>query len=223
MSTHIFREYDTALRQLQEMLLNMAALTRDNLEKAIKSLMEQDTDLAHAVIAADNDVDDLELKVDQLGLEILTRFHPVASDLRMVISSMKVSTNLERISDHAVGIAKRARKLQKGETPVEVQLIEPLYHKVYSLLRDAMEACSKHDASLGAELKNKDAEIDRLHKQLIKTYSTKLEEKTSSVESWLHLIFVSRALERIGDLSVNIGEDAVFMESARDIRHGNRS
>lgn len=222
MTNHIFRDYDTTLRQFQELLLTMAALTRQNLEHAIKALLLNDNDLAHEVIAADNDVDELERKVDHLGLEALLRFHPVATDLRMIIASMKISTSLERISDHAVGIAKRARKLNQLGAQAEAQWLEPLYSLAYSLLRDAMDSYTNHDPALGESLHEKDREIDRLHKHLTRSYSAKLEAHEGPPESWLHLIFVSRSLERIGDLSVNIGEETVFLESAKDIRHEHR-
>jgi phosphate transport system protein len=222
MPTHILRDYDTALRHLQELILTMAALTRQNLEHAVKALLNNDTDLAHEVIAADNDVDDLERNVDQMGMETLIRFHPVAADLRLIIASMKISTNLERISDHAVGIAKRARKLSALPPVLEAQWLEPLYSQAYSLLRDAMDSYTNHDPALGESLHAKDREIDRLHKQLTRSFSAKLEEHVGSSEAWLHLLFISRSLERIGDLSVNIGEEAVFLESAKDIRHENR-
>jgi phosphate transport system protein len=207
---------------LQELILTMAALTRQNLEHAVKALLNNDTDLAHEVIAADNDVDDLERNVDQMGMETLIRFHPVAADLRLIIASMKISTNLERISDHAVGIAKRARKLSALPPVLEAQWLEPLYSQAYSLLRDAMDSYTNHDPALGESLHAKDREIDRLHKQLTRSFSAKLEEHVGSSEAWLHLLFISRSLERIGDLSVNIGEEAVFLESAKDIRHENR-
>jgi phosphate transport system protein len=220
--SHIFSEYDQALRQFQEMILRMASLTRQNLEQAMKALLTADTDLAHAVIAADNDVDDLERRVDQAGMEALLRFHPVAMDLRLIIASMKISASLERISDHAVGIAKRARKLNLLPPQPEVQWIEPLYAMAYSLLRDAMDSYTQHDPGLGESLHFKDQEIDRMHKQLTRAFSAKLESHEGPAETWLHLIFVSRSLERIGDLSVNIGEETVFLESAKDIRHENR-
>jgi len=222
MSQHILRDYDTALRHLQELILTMAALTRQNLEHAVKALLLSDTDLAHAVIAADNDVDELERNVDQTGMESLIRFHPVAADLRLIIASMKISTSLERISDHAVGIAKRARKLAQLPPVAEAQWLEPLYSQAYSLLRDAMDSYTNHDPVLGESLHDKDREIDRLHKQLTRAFSAKLEEHAGSSEAWLHLIFISRSLERIGDLSVNIGEETVFLESAKDIRHEHR-
>jgi phosphate transport system protein len=219
MPTHILRDYDTALRHLQELILTMAATTRQNLEHAVKALLNHDTDLAHAVIAADDDVDVLERQVDQMGMESLIRFHPVAADLRLIIASMKISTNLERISDHAVGIAKRARKLNQLPQVAETQWLEPLYSLAYSLLRDAMDSYTNHDPVLGQSLHGKDEEIDRLHKQLTRAFSAKLETHEGPAEVWLHLIFVLRSLERIGDLSVNIGEETVFLESAKDIRH----
>lgn len=220
--THIFRDYDNAIRHLQEDLLTMAALTRQNLEQAMQALLGADTDLANTVIAADSDVDELERTVDRLGLEILVRFHPVATDLRLIIASMKISTNLERISDHAVGIAKRARKINHAQPLIESQWLEPLYLQAYGLLRDAMDSYTNHDPVLGQSLHDKDQELDRLHKQLTRTLSSQLETATGRSESWLHLIFIARSLERIGDLSVNIGEEAVFLESAIDIRHEHR-
>lgn len=216
---HLFRAYDHTHRRFQEMLLNMAALTRQNLENAIKALLRQDNDLANAVVAADDDIDDLERAVDHLGMEALLRIHPVATDLRMIISSMKISTNLERISDHAVGIAKRARKLNALPLQPDVQRIEPLYALAYSLLRDAMDSYTNHDPALGEALHGKDRDIDRLHKQLTRDFGAKLEAHEGPAEPWLHLIFVCRSLERIGDLAVNIGEETVFLESAKDIRH----
>jgi len=149
---HILRDYDHAIRHLQEDLLTMATLARQNLEQAMQALLRSDTDLANTVIAADSDVDDLERKVDQIGMEILVRFHPVATDLRLIIASMKISTNLERISDHAVGIAKRARKINTGQPMQEVQWLEPLYAQAYALLRDAMDSYTNHDPVLGQAL-----------------------------------------------------------------------
>ncbi|MEI6674719.1 MAG: phosphate signaling complex protein PhoU [Verrucomicrobiota bacterium] len=219
MPQHIYSDYDHAIRRLQEDLLTMATLARQNLEQAMQALLRADTDLANTVIAADSDVDELERKVDQIGMEILVRFHPVATDLRLIIASMKISTNLERISDHAVNIAKRARKINKGQPLPEVQWLEPLYAQTYALLRDALDSYTNHDPALGQALHAKDKELDRLHKQLARSLSSQLETANGRSDAWLHLIFIARSLERIGDLSVNIGEETVFLESAIDIRH----
>jgi phosphate transport system protein len=222
MPAHIFTEYDTALRAFRELILAMAAQARQNLENAMCALMTRDTELAAGVLAADNDVDELERKVDHHGMELLLRFHPVASDLRSVIAGMKISTNLERISDHAVNIAKRARKLNRVSPRPEAQQLEPLYSAAYGILRDAMDAYTRHDPALGSVLAEKDREVDRLHKALIKEFGARMDEREVEAEVWLHLIFVCRSLERVADLAVNIGEEAVFLESAKDIRHEQR-
>lgn len=220
MSTpHIFREFDKGMEALKADVLLMANLTRQNLERAMRSLLERDIDLARSVIADDVDVDDLECKIDQSGMDILVRFHPMASDLRLVITSMKMAHNLERISDHAVNIAKRSKKICKAAPMEEAAMTEPLYSLADKQLRDAVMAYTDANSELGESLKFRDRELDRLHKQMIALLSGRLEGSEGRSEDLLHLIFVARSIERIGDLAVNIGEDAVFLGEARDIRH----
>lgn len=222
-SQHILREFDMAIDALKAEVLSMAALTRQNLERAMRSLLQRDLDLARAVIADDSDVDDLERKIDAAGMEVLVRFHPMASDLRLVVTSMKMAHNLERISDHAVNIAKRAKKLCKTTAMEETALTEPLYTKADALLRDALLAYTDINIELAEGLKARDKELDRLHKQMVASLSGRLESSEGRAESLLHLIFVARSIERIGDLAVNIGEDAVFLGEARNIRHEHRN
>lgn len=197
----------------------MAAKARHNLERAIRALLERNIELANAVIADDDEVDDLERKIDQLGMEILVRFHPVATDLRLVVSSMKISMNLERISDHATNIAKRAKKISATHDLPDVALVEPLYTLADHLLRDAISAYSDHDAVLGASLHARDKELDRMHNAATATFGSRIEQAGGRSQDYLHLILVTRSLERVGDLATNIGEDAVFLEAARDLRH----
>lgn len=219
--THIFQEFDTAIANLKTQLQTMANLTKQNLERAVQALLSHDIDLSRTVIGEDTEVDELEMKVDHLGMEILLRFHPVASDLRFVITSMKAAHNLERISDHAVNIAKRAKKICKSENPIDSTIIEPLFTMANSLLHDAWRSYTEDSSAIGEHLHANDAELDKAHKQVIAQLSSQLETSGSNAENILHLIFVSRSLERIGDLAVNIGEDSVFMKEARDIRHQN--
>lgn len=216
---HIIRDFEQSIRKLRGEVVLMAGQTRLNLERAMAGLLERNADTCRAVIADDSDVDDSERTIDGLGMDIMVRFHPVATDLRLVISSMKVAANLERISDHAVNIAKRGKKMAaRSETP-EAKLMEPVYSAADALFRDAMAAFTDSDAGLGASLKERDRELDRLHKRVVENLSGMLEEGGEKTEDYLHLIFVARSLERIGDLSVNIGEDAVFLDAALDIRY----
>jgi len=221
-SQHIFRDFDKAIDALRADVLLMASLTRQNLERAMCSLLERNIDLARAVIADDSDVDDLERKIDQSGMEILARFHPMASDLRLVVTSMKMAHNLERISDHAVNIAKRSKKICKSSVLEEVGLAEPLYSMADGILRDSLMAYTDANAELGQSLKARDKELDRLQKQMVSALSRRLEDSNGRSENLLHLIFIAGSIERIGDLAVNMGEDAFFLGQARDIRHESR-
>ncbi|MES2995972.1 MAG: phosphate signaling complex protein PhoU [Verrucomicrobiota bacterium] len=221
-NSHIFHEFDTAIRGLKENVLSMAAATRQNLERAMRSLLERDIDLARMVIGDDTEVDEYEVRIDRLGMEILLRFHPVATDLRFVITSMKMSNNLERISDHAVNIAKRAKKICKSAESVELSIVEPIYNRAEALVRDAVISYTDSNCELARSLKNNDKELDREHKEIVALLSRRLETSGGNAENLLHLILVARSLERIGDLAVNIGEDAVFLGEAKDIRHESR-
>ena len=218
-SAHILRDFDQAISVLRGEVLAMAAKARHNLERAIRALLERNLELANAVIADDDEVDDLERRIDQLGMDILVRFHPVATDLRLVVSSMKISMNLERISDHATNIAKRSKKMNTSQELPDAVLIEPLYTLADHLLRDAISSYSDRDAVLGASLHKRDKELDRMHNEATATYGSRIEQANGRCQDYLHLILIVRSLERVGDLATNIGEDAVFLESARDLRH----
>lgn len=218
MQQHILKDFDAAMVALRSEVLTMASLSRLHLERAMQALFERNLDLANAVIADDNEVDELERRIDQLGMDVLVRFHPVATDLRLVVTAMKISMNLERISDHAVGISKRARKLCGSPELPDIRLIEPLYTLADQLLRDAISAFSDRNATLGESLQLRDKELDRLHREVTATFGARIEESGRS-EEYLHLILIVRSLERVGDMAANIGENAVFLDIAKDIRH----
>lgn len=219
---HIIREFDQAIRELGDMVAAMGAQARQNLQRAMQGLNKRDLDSCKAAIADDTEVDDAERSIDSRGMDILLRFHPVASDLRMVISSMKVAANIERISDHAVNIAKRAKKMVSRPEVRETRLIEPVFLLADELLLDGLTAFADRNSELGRELKERDKELDRTYKRVTATLSELLEEGGEQSESYLHLLFVVRSLERVGDLAVNIGEDAVFLDVAEDIRYARK-
>ncbi len=222
-SPHILRDFDTAIAALKGEVLNMAAKSRHNLERAVQALMDRNRELANSVIADDDDVDELERTIDRLGMDILVKYHPMATDLRLVVSSMKISSNLERISDHAVNIAKRAKKIMATPELSDVNLIEPLYTLADQLMRDAISAYSDGDGSLGASLHARDKELDRMDKDATAQFGSRIEDTEGRSQEYLHLIFIVRSLERVGDLASNIGEDAVYLERAKDLRHMSKS
>jgi phosphate transport system protein len=220
-NSHFLGDFDSALQALRSEIFQMAGLARQNLDRAIEGLVSLDIDLCRGVIADDSEVDEMECRIDRMGMETISRFKPMATDLRMVISSMKISTNIERVSDHAVGIAKRARKILRCGAVQEFTFADLLYSKAALLLEDSITAYADGNVELGASLGARDKELDRAYKRCVQTLTESLGAAPDQSELYLHLIFILRSLERIGDLAVNIGEDAVFMQAARDIRHGN--
>lgn len=217
--SHILGNFQRALDQLRSDLLHMSGLVLDGLEHARRGLLERDSSLCTRVVADDEDIDSLEMKIDREGLNIIMLYQPVASDLRQVVSTMKVSSNLERVADQAVGIAKRARKMNRNPELPETRLVEPLFEKAAKLLRNSLEAYRDGRIEEALEVKEEDDELDRAHKVVAKQLTRRMEEDSSRIKDYLDLQFIVRFLERIGDHAKNISEDTVFAESAVDIRH----
>lgn len=216
---HILSRFDEALNKLRHDLSRMSALAEQNLALSMRGLLERDMDLCNQVIAEDETVDVLEKAIDADGILALTRFTPVAQDLRQIISTMKVSSNLERVSDQAVNIARRAKRLLQGAVIPETQRLEPMFTQAISLLRDAVKAFKDEDIPLAISLKSRDKILDVDHKDYISDLTQKMEQDTTLLKDYIDLIFIARFIERAGDHSVNIGEDAVYAGAAQDIRH----
>src|SRR5437773_8064363 len=133
---HILGTFDEALSALRNNVLMMAGLAERSLDRAIKGLFQRDDDLCTRAIADDEEIDQLEKQIDKDGVDVLLRFQPVASDLRQVVSAMKLSSNLERMADQATNIARRARKLNQHPALPEVELIRPMYEQAMSMFKD---------------------------------------------------------------------------------------
>jgi phosphate transport system protein len=219
--SHTLKDFDSGLAELRNQLVSMADLATRSLEQAMQGLMDGNRDRCNEVIAEDEVVDQLEKTVDEVGMSIMVRFNPVATDLRRVISSMNIARTLERVGDHAVNVARRARKILKSGPIGETKMLEPLFSLALGELRDAVTAYVDGNEELAVSLKNRDEELDRLHKKLAKSLSRLIEQRGEGAVPLVHLLFVARSLERIGDLAKNIGEEVVFIESAEDIRHIN--
>jgi len=218
-SVHILGSFENALRDARNNVLRMASIAEQNLEHAVRGLLSRNTELCNEAIAEDDEVNQLERRIDAESFEILMRFNPVAGDLREIIAGMKVANNLERISDEAQSIARRARKVLKHPEISEVALIEPVYEKALSLFRDAMKSYAEGNTELALSLYARDRDLDEAHSNVIRELSKRMDRESGQVKQVLHLIFMVRSLERVGDHAVNIGEDAVFLINAEDIRH----
>ena len=216
---HILGTFDEALASLRNNVLMMSGLTERSLDRAMKGLFERNDNLCANAIADDEEIDQLEKQIDKDGVDILLRFQPVASDLRRVVAAMKLSSNLERMADQATTIARRARKLNRHPPLPEVELIRPMYDHAMSMFRDSVDAFVREDVDLGCAVVQRDEALDELNRGVSHKFVERMAQDPEQLRGYLNLIFIARALERVGDHATNIGEDAVYAAAAEDIRH----
>jgi phosphate transport system protein len=216
---HILSTFEESLQLLRGDALMMASLTDRNLEHSRKGLFERDEDWCNTVIADDEEIDALEVQIDQSGLALMMRFSPVASDLRTVVSTMKLSMNLERIADQAVNIARRGRRLLMKPAVPQTAELEPTFDMAMRMVKDAIRAYADGDLDLARTLKERDRELDRLNRDYAERLTERMSEDVGNIPCYLDLIFISRFLERVGDQAKNIGEDTIFAVSAEETRH----
>src|SRR5438309_3507118 len=216
---HILGTFDEALGALRNNVLMMAGLTERSLERAMKGLFDRNDDLCATTIADDEEIDQLEKQIDKDGVDILLRFQPVASDLRRVVSAMKLSSNLERMADQGTTIARRARKLNRHPALPEVELIRPMYEHALSMFKDSIDAYVREDVELGRAIVPRDDKLDDLNRAASRKLIERMAQDPEQLRGYLNLIFVGRSLERVGDHATNIAEEAVYAAAAEDIRH----
>src|SRR4051812_10517269 len=219
MQNHILGTFDEALSSLRNNVLMMSSLTERSLERAMNGLLNRDDELCVLAIADDEEIDQLEKTVDKDGVDILLRFQPVASDLRRVVSAMKLSSNLERIADQAVNIARKARKLNQHPPLPEVELIVPMWDQALSMFKDSVDAFVREDVQQGRDLIPRDEKLDELNRVASRRLIERMAQDPEQLRGYLNLMFIGRHLERVGDHATNIAEDAVYAAAAEDIRH----
>ena len=216
---HILGTFDEALSNLRNDLLRMAGLTERNLDHAVRGLLQRDDGLCTKAITDDEEVDQLEKEVDKVGVEILLRYQPVASDLRQVVSAMKLSPNIERVADEATNIAEAARKLNNHAPLAEVNLIVPMQQHAISMFKDSLDAFVREDVDLARAVISRDKQLDDMNAAANRQLTERMMQDRDQLRGYLNLILISRCLERVGDHATNIAEDAVYAAAAEDIRH----
>jgi phosphate transport system protein len=216
---HILATFDEALASLRNNVLMMASLTERSLDRALTGLLQRDDEMCAIAIADDEEIDQLEKQVDKDGIDLLLRFQPVASDLRRVVSAMKLSSNLERMADQGTNIARRARKLNQHPALPETELIKPMYAHAMAMFKDALDAFVREDVQLARSVVPRDQGLDEMNSSASRRLIERMAEDPGQLRGYLNLIFISRCLERVGDHATNMAEDAVYAAAAEDIRH----
>lgn len=198
---------------LIELLKEMGNEVARILQGCMQSLISLDRTQAEFWIAEDQKVNDFERKIDDECVRLIATQQPVAKDLRKIISAMKISTDLERMGDLAIDIAKVVRRI---EGPICKPLIDiPLMaEKALEMMRQGLEAYSKEDMELAHNLAEKDDEVDRLYNHVVRDLLVIMTEKPEILDQGMYLAFVGRYLERIADHATNIGENVIYIATA---------
>ncbi len=187
---------------------------------AVEALLTRDAGKAQAVVEGDRDVDELEVEIEGMCVELLALQQPMARDLRFVISAIKASSDLERVGDHAVNIAQSAQRIIASRSDITPDAaIEDMARRARQMLGQAIDAFVRADGGLGRAVCLMDDEVDKLNDELFRIVVTHILEDPKTISMALELLLVGRNLERVADLSTNIGEDAVYLAEGKQIKH----
>jgi phosphate transport system protein len=213
------RFFDAELEAFRSNLLQMGERSIEQVRLAMRALTESDIALADKVIAADDEIDQLEVKIDEEAIRYMTLRGPVASELRLVVVGMKASHDLERVGDEATSIARRARKLAI-EPRIELYADLPRMTNIaLEMLRAALDCFVQEDQQKALAVIRRDSEVDNLNRLVYRRLTSYMLEKPDTIARALELMFISKSVERIADHATNIAEEMVFLAGGQDIRH----
>ncbi|HEU4955914.1 MAG TPA: phosphate signaling complex protein PhoU [Gemmatimonadales bacterium] len=219
MSVDIHRHFHDELSHVKVRLLTMSGEAEAALGLSVEALLERDPDKAHRVIVGDRVIDSMEVEIEEQCINLLALQQPMARDLRMLTSALKIANDLERVGDHAVNIAQSAERLtQSRPIAPEPEIIE-MARLARDMLSDALEAFIRGDAAAGREVCLRDDKVDALHRSVFRILLTHMMEDPHMIGAGMELFLVSRNLERVADLATNIGEDVVFLVEGKSIKH----
>jgi phosphate transport system protein len=212
MAPHIVASFEAELQQLSAFIVDMGAMVGSQIEHASEALRDLDTDLAEKVVSTDKSIDALQLRIDDLVIQIIAKRHPVAIDLRETIATLKIATDLERMGDLAKNNAKRVIAMSAQSRPASIGAnLDTLSERVQEQLSEVMQAFARRDKALAQSVWMKDGEIDTLQTSLFRELITYMMEDPRSIGYCAHLLFCAKNLERIGDHATNIAEDVHFI------------
>ena len=218
---HISKQFDTELEAVRSRVLQMGGVVETQIKDAVEALVSGDFDLMEKVIVGDARVNAFEVGIDDDCVHIIARRQPAASDLRMVLTVVKTITDLERIGDEAQKVA-RMGKLIHGSERIAMPRFKEIRHMadlVVDMLRRALDAFARLDMTSTASIVRQDALVDDEFRSVMRKLITFMMEDPRTISSGLEILFVAKALERIGDHAKNISEYVVYLVKGKDVRH----
>lgn len=213
------RHFEEQIDELKHQLLHMSGLAERIIRKAVEALQRRDVVLAEEVFRDDRTLDRLELDIEERCIDLLALQQPLARDLRLITSALKISNDLERVGDHAVNIAGCAKTLAGLPVVRPAGDLPLLAESAIGMLREALDAFVRRDAEAARRLVRRDDEVDALNRHLFGELLARMIANPAEVEASMTLVLVGRNLERIGDLATNVAEEVVFIAEARVIKH----
>jgi len=213
------RLIDNKLETLHDRILQMGSEAENALARAMRSLIERDSDLAADVLAHDDVIDRLELEIDRAAVEIFALLQPAARDLRFVIAVAKITPVLERIADHAGNIASAAIELNNEPQLKEYVDLPRMAERVAEMLRQAIEAFTNEDSAAARKVIQIDKEIDVIYHKVFRELIEYMAKEPETSTRVLQLLFVAKHIERIGDYVKDVCELTVYMIEAEFIKH----
>jgi phosphate transport system protein len=213
------RRFHQELDLLQARVMSMAGLAEDLVSRGVRAFLARDPGARDTIGADDGEIDRLEIEVDDEVMRLVARYQPVAGDLRQILTSLKISNDIERVGDHAVNLAKAARRVSRVSPLPEIPEFEELALLAQRMLRDSLAAFSSRNSSLARQVCTRDDRVDDMHGGVREILVGWMEKDPSRLRGALEFLRASQQLERIGDLSTNISEEVVFLVEGCSIKH----
>ncbi|MFZ9641976.1 MAG: phosphate signaling complex protein PhoU [Candidatus Methylopumilus sp.] len=218
---HTYKQYDAELEAVRAKVLQMGGLVEQQIINALESLVSVNPKLAEEVMEADHRVNALEVQVDEDCSHIIARRQPAASDLRMIMMVVKTITDLERIGDEATKIARVAQKIYESDRMYQPRFteIKTMVTLVREMLRTSLDAFARLDVTRTVDVARQDEQVDEQFRAAMRQLITFMLEDPRTISMSLEVLFVAKAIERIGDHAKNIAEYVVYMVKGKDVRH----
>jgi len=209
---------DRELSDMLKLISRIGGMAESQLESAARAILERDDALAAQIIKQDNEIDALDAEIHQKGLQILALRSPVADDLRLVVSVLKVTSAFERVADYAANAAKRSMVLNTMPTVPATRAVVRLMQMVQKQLHAATSAFVEGDVPQAIAVWEHDDEVDAVYSSLFREILTYMMEDPRQISSCTHLLFIAKNIERVGDHSTNIAEHTYFMVHGSHLR-----
>jgi phosphate transport system protein len=213
------RHFVEELEQLKTKLLEMSSLVEAAIQRSIGAVINKDRSAAEEVFRSEARINEIEIEIDEFAVNLLALQQPMAADLRLIISALKINTDLERMGDLAVNIAQRAQSLMNEPVIKPMIDIPHIAALVQSMVRKALDAFVTRDADLARSVLASDDAVDSLRTACYHELVSFMEKDPQNIRPALDLLAVTRNLERIADHSTNIAEDVLFLVKGVDVRH----